>query len=660
VFEHLGGPGRRFRPAPARPEPSGGSFAAPGRRGASTAIRDQADIDAIERVAIEERLRTPVSSYAAIARQCAETPDAPALTFVVDGDPAGGEQRFDYRGLLACITQAANAFTSLGIGRGDVLSYLLPNLPETHFTLWGAEAVGIVNPLNPFLEVDHMAGILEAAQSKVLVAWGPQAEPGVWEKVELLRRRVPSLQTIVRVGGRGECPPWALDFETLLAAQPSDRLIAPEPPQGRDFVSYFHTGGTTGTPKLARRSHWNEAANAWAFTTAVDMGPGDVVLCGLPLFHSNAMMITGLAPFSVGAHVVMLSPSGYRHPRSIAAFWRSVERYRASLFSAVPTVLSALLNVPRDGADLSSLRFAICGAAPLSPELFQRFEQATGLKLLEGYGMTEATCVSSLNPRDGERRIGSIGLRLPYQDMKIALLDDDGQVLREADVDQIGHVLLRGPFVFAGYVQQKDNRGVCLDDGWLNSGDLGRRDADGYFWLTGRAKDLIIRGGHNIDPAMIEEGLMRHPAVELAAAVGKPDAHAGELPVAYVTLRRDAARCSAAELLAHARQHIAERAAVPSEVFIIEAMPLTAVNKIFKPALRQRAIAHALAAVVRSVCGPILVDVAVAPHALHGLSARIIAVLADVPVLDRERMIRQTESELARLSVHSEMSWRTE
>ena len=545
-------------------------------------LRDLADVEAIEGIPIAKRLAQPVSSYAALLRQAAATPAAPALTFVPTGNATEGETRYDYAALAARVTQVANAFVSLGIGRRDVVSYLLPNLPETHFTLWGAEAAGIVNPVNPFLEVDHMAGILNAAGTVVLVAQGRQAQPGIWEKVEALRAQVPTLRAVVRVGGSDACPPWAVDFETLLASQPGDALAGAVPPTGDDVASYFHTGGTTGTPKLARRTHFNEAANAWAVTTATAMGDGDVLLCGLPLFHSNAMMVTGLAPFSVGAHVVMLSVAGYRDPRTVGNFWRSVQRYRATLFSAVPTVLSALLNVPRDGVDLHSLRFAICGAAPLSPELFDRFEKATGLKLLEGYGMTEATCVSSLNPRDGHRAIGSIGLRLPYQEMKVAHLGADGEVLRAAGVDEIGTILLRGPYVFSGYMTEADNRGVCLADGWLNTGDLGRLDAKGYFWLTGRAKDLIIRGGHNIDPAMIEEGLMRHPAVELAAAVGKPDGHAGELPMAYVTLRKDTV-CSAAELLTHARTTITERAAVPVDVVVIAAMPLTAVNKIFKP-----------------------------------------------------------------------------
>ncbi|WP_133648723.1 acyl-CoA synthetase [Paraburkholderia flava] len=618
-------------------------------------LRDQVDIDLLERVPLADRLERPISSYAAIARQAANAPMATAITFVPTGDPDDGEQRYTYAMLLARITQVANALHGLGVQRGDVVSYMLPNLPETHFTLWGAEAVGIVNPINPFLEVDHIAGILNAAGTRVLVALGRQTTAGVWEKVEALRAHVPSLEAIVRIGGIDACPEWAQDFDAWLAKQPTEPQFRRPEAHGSDIASYFHTGGTTGTPKLARRSHFNESANAWGVTSAVDMGPQDTVLCGLPLFHSNAMMVTGLAPFSVGAHVVLLSDAGYRSPKTQASFWRSVQRYRATLFSAVPTVLSALLNVPRDGVDLSSLRFAICGAAPLSPELFQRFERASGLKLLEGYGMTEATCVSSINPRDGERPIGSIGLRLPYQEMKIVQLHPQGEIDRECDVDEIGTVVLRGPYVFSGYVKASDNKNVCLADGWLNTGDLGRRDANGYFWLTGRAKDLIIRGGHNIDPAMIEEGLMRHPAVDIAAAVGIPDGHAGELPMAYVTLRAGT-HASAEELLTHARSAITERAAIPVQVLVLEAMPLTAVNKIFKPALREMAIAKALTDTVQRVCGSAAkVDVDVRPHPKLGLESHVTVVLADVE--NRGALIAQTEAELGRLPVRWVARW---
>ena len=304
-----------------------------------------------------------------------------------------------------------------------------------------------------------------------------------------------------------------------------------------------------------------------------------MLLCGLPLFHVNGVMVTGLAPFHRGAQVLLAGPQGYRNPTPIQDFWKLVERYRVTSFSGVPTIYAALLQVPSDGRDLSSLRFALCGAAPMPVELIRQFEARTGLKVIEGYGLTEGTCGTSCNPR-GERRPGSIGLRLPYCQVKVAVLDGEGNYLRDAAPNEVGNLCLKGPTVFKGYLQQDRNRDIWVGDGWFNTGDLGRIDEDGYIWLTGRSKDLIIRGGHNIDPQMIEEALHRHPAVALAAAVGKPDAKAGELPVVYIQLKPGAS-ASEEELLEHASRHVPERAAVPKDVWLIESMPVTAVGKTF-------------------------------------------------------------------------------
>jgi len=270
-----------------------------------------------------------------------------------------------------------------------------------------------------------------------------------------------------------------------------------------------------------------------------------------------------------------------------------VERYKVTSFSGVPTIYAALLQVPSEGRDLSSLRFALCGAAPMPVELIRQFEAKTGLTVIEGYGMTEGTCGTSCNPRGGERRPGSIGLRLPYCELKSVILGGDGQYLRDAAVDEIGNICLRGPTVFKGYLQASKNKDIWVDGDWFNTGDLGRIDADGYIWLTGRSKDLIIRGGHNIDPQMIEEALHRHPAVAMAAAVGKPCLKAGELPVVYIQLK-PGMQASEAELLAHAAQHVPERAAVPKDVWLLDAIPVTAVGKTFKPALRLDAIRRVL------------------------------------------------------------------
>ena len=221
------------------------------------------------------------------------------------------------------------------------------------------------------------------------------------------------------------------------------------------------------------------------------------------------------------------------------------------------------------------------------------FEQAAGIPLCEGYGLTEAACISTLNPPQGERRPGSVGLRLPHQQLQAWKVDAAGQASAPCAPGEVGVIGLCGPNVFPGYLRERDNQGIWLQPGWLNTGDLGYLDADGYLHLTGRAKDLIIRGGHNIDPAMIEEALQLHPAVALAAAVGQPDLHAGELPVAYVTLTAGASVSSDA-LQEAAQTLVPERAAVPVRVEVLAQLPLTAVGKVAKAELRLRAAEHVL------------------------------------------------------------------
>jgi len=270
-------------------------------------------------------------------------------------------------------------------------------------------------------------------------------------------------------------------------------------------------------------------------------------------------------------------------------FWKLVERYEATFLITVPTAAAALMQ-RRVDADVSSLRLAISGSAAMPVELFHRFEAATGVKIMEGYGLTEATCLVAINPPFGERKIGSIGFPFPYTDVRILDCDAEGRIRRVCGVDEAGEICVRNPGVHADvYSQPERNRGVLAEGGYLRTGDLGRIDADGYIWITGRAKDLIIRGGHNIDPAVIEEALMQHPDVAFAGAIGQPDSRSGELPAAYVELV--AGRQAGVEaLLAHARARIAEPAAVPKHVEIMAELPKTAVGKIFKPDLRRRAI----------------------------------------------------------------------
>ena len=553
------------------------------------------------------------NTYALLARGAAMDPQAPALSFFARVEDHTQPVRWTHAGLLAEITRAANLLRRLGIQRGGVVAFILPNLPETHFTIWGAETAGIAFAVNPQLDGAQMAELLRAANVQWIVTLGPQPDADIWRRVAGAIAGLPNLQGILAVDPLRHLPGYSaeqhlpatlervpvLDFHAELARE-DGQALGFAPPTGSDIASYFCTGGTTGLPKIARHTQANEVANALqlaAVAGAHIAAPGRTALAALPLFHVNAQLGSGLTPFGHGGHVLLAPAAGYRSPGLIPRFWEIIAQHRVNTFSAVPTVYAALLQVPRDAHDLSSLKLAICGAAPMPVELFRSFERETGVRIVEGYGLTESTCVASINPPDGESRIGSIGLRLPWQAMRVMHIDAEGKCLGEAMPDEVGVLCLRGPNVFAGYLSAAHNQGTWLEvratDGslqqWLNTGDLGRQDVDGYFWLSGRKKELIIRGGHNIDPKSIEEVLAVHPAVALCAAVGRPDAYAGEVPVAYVQLRQGV-KASADDLLAYAAQHISERAAVPKAIHILGALPVTAVGKIFKPALSQREI----------------------------------------------------------------------
>jgi len=483
-----------------------------------------ADIEAFERVPLAER-KLARNTYDMLKQGAAINPDAAALHFFLQGTAYDHSVTFTYRQWLEQITQTANFFHTLGVGKDDVVSMILPNLPESYLAVVGGEAAGIVNPINPLLEPAVMADIMNAAGTKVLVTLGPFPKVPIWEKVAAVVSHVPTLETVVQVDLANYLPPAqqegirqmraaaepaavslpVLDFRSEVQQQPSDHLVSGREIQPDDIASYFHTGGTTGTPKLAQHTHANEVFDTWASSQMFTVEPGKVFYCGLPLYHVNGVTVTGLIPWSKGATVVLGTPQGYRGEGVIPNFWKIVAHYKVNFFSGVPTVYSMLLNVPVGESDVSSLEFAICGAAPMPVEVFRAFEERTGLRILEGYGLTEGTCVSSVNPSHGERRIGSIGFRLPYQEMKTAVLDSEGRYVRDCRADEIGVVLVRGPNVMPGYKEVEHNRNAWVDTGdgrgpWLNTGDLGRMDSDGYFWLTGRKKELIIRGGHNIDP----------------------------------------------------------------------------------------------------------------------------------------------------------------
>lgn len=575
-------------------------------------VQTLTDITGLESVPLADRHLAP-STYETLRRTAESAPEAPALSFFPQASVFRHTFDWNYAQLFAEITRAANAFHDLGIVAGEVLAFLLPNLPETHFTIWGGEAAGIVMAINPLLEARQITSLLQSAKASVVVTLAPTPGSDSWARLATQLADLPTVRHVVWVSLEayvGEPQRAALramaereraqhsdvsihDLRTLMDAQPGTHLKSGRQIRPDERSSYFCTGGTTGMPKIAARTHGSEVFNAWAMAAHLQpRSSSQVIFCGLPLFHVNGQLVTGLMPWALGDHVILGTAQGYRDPEVIPHFWEMVEHFGINFFSGVPTVYSALLRFDPSTRDLSSLRYALCGAAPMPVELFREFEQRTGVRLLEGYGLTEGACVSSVNPPDGERRIGSIGIRLAYQDMRAVILGATGEYERDAHTDEVGVIAICGPNLFAGYLDESHNQGLWIDiEGrrWLNTGDLGRQDAEGYFWLTGRKKELIIRGGHNIDPKQIEEVLQAHPAVALAAAIGSPDAYSGEIPVAYVQLKPGQS-CSGDELLAFASENISERAAVPKRVEVLNELPLTAVGKIFKPGLQQREV----------------------------------------------------------------------
>ena len=601
------------------------------------------------------------STYEAIQLGAALDPAASALQFLTRADPDEAPLTFTHAQLLARITQAANLFHTLGVGAGGVVSLLLPLVPQAFAALFGAQAVGVANPVNPMLSAAQLADILRAAGTRVLVTLGPTEGSDTWDKVRALREQLPELRAVLVVGGAAHLETAADDFDAALNKQPADRLLSGRLPRAGDIAGYFHTGGTTGTPKLVRHTHANQVYQAWGLRLMGLAGPGRAVLFGLPLFHVGGALTQGLATLANGGCLVVLGPAGWREPGALPNVWRLLQRYRAPLFGGVPTVLAGALHVPREGADLSALQLVSGGGSAIPVAVIQTYELQLKLPVLEVYGMTETASVHCMGYPDMPRTAGAVGRPLPHSRVRVVKLDAEGRYVADCAPDEIGVVAMAGPGVFGGYLMQRHNEGAFVEPGWVNSGDLGRLDAQGQVWITGRAKDLIIRGAHNIDPAPIEELLYRHPAVALAALVGQPDAHAGELPVAYVQLKPDVVANAdelMGELMAYLREHTPERAALPVALHFVEPMPLTAVGKIFKPALRIDAIERVARALLNDLTAQgVQLEVLVRADATHGQVIRVTlggqAAAGAGP--EHERVARAVHQRLDPLTVRHEL-----
>jgi fatty-acyl-CoA synthase len=566
----------------------------------------------------KEILPLPASTYQLLLDAARAWPDGIATQWIPD--PADHTRRLDwsYAELAGTVTRIANALTALGVRRGDAVTLAGASTSMLYAATLAAQAAGIAAPVNPALSGERIAELVRRTRSRVLVAAGPELDPQLWPRLlEVARQAGMTAVLALRPdGARGDPPalgpagdgdpdgrgPVVAYLDEVIAGQPADHLAGADLPEAGDLAAFVHTGGTTGAPKVAAHTHANQLACAYGIAVCSGLAAGEGVLGGLPLFHVNALIVTGIAPMFSGARVVWPGPAGYRDKALYARFWTIIEHYQIAAMSAVPTVYGTLAQVPVD-ADIAALRLPIAGAAPLPASVREDFAAHTGRRLLEGYGLTEATCATTWT-RPGEERPGSVGRVLPGQQIK-AVTAGPGGSWTDCAPGQTGVLVIGGPAVFAGYVTDpalggpRVSRDGIVRDGWLDTGDLGMVDAGGFVSLTGRAKDLIIRGGHNIDPTVIEDALLAHPAVAAAAAVGRPDRHAGEVPVAYV-VPAGPGPFDEAGLLAWAADAIGEAAARPKRIYPMTAIPVTEVGKPFKPALAAdaavRAITEALTA----------------------------------------------------------------
>ena len=451
----------------------------------------------------------------------------------------------------ARVRSVAGLLAQHGVRRGDVVATLLANRVELVLTLFAAWQLGAaVTPINPALTDAEAAYQLEDSAARLVVVDNRPSPSGTASALEVAEF-------------------WTAPIEV----ETGDPVLDPA-----GLALLIYTSGTTGKPKGVMLDHANLEAMCAMMLDAFELDQNDRCLLVLPLFHVNGIVVSVLSPLLAGASTTI---AGRFSP---GRFFDDVRRCRPTYFSAVPAIYAMLSNLPETvRPDTSSLRFVVCGAAPMPAELITRFERRFGVTLVEGYGLSEGTCASTVNPLHGVRKPGTVGLPLPGQ--RVELWDPDGNPVAPGES---GEVVISGPNVMRGYLNRPGETAKTVVDGWLHTGDIGRFDSDGYLVLVDRVKDMIIRGGENLYPKEIESVIYQHPAVLEAAVIGRAHEIYGEVPVGYVSLRDSvpAAAVTVEDLLAHCRANLSSYK-VPVELTVLPTLPKNSVGKIDKPTLRR-------------------------------------------------------------------------
>jgi long-chain acyl-CoA synthetase len=465
------------------------------------------------------------------------------------------EIELTYAGLQEMTARGAAMLRDRGMRPGDRVGVMLPNVPAFVVLYYSIlRAGGIVVPMNVLLKRREVAYYLGDSGARLLFAFDD-----VREDAELGGA---DAEAEVMVLERGGLPGW------LEPHHPEPEVAETEP---GDTAVILYTSGTTGQPKGAELTHSNLDGNAEVVqSTLTKIGPEDIVLGALPLFHSFGQTAAMNATLRSGGCLALLPR--FDPERALEA----MQSLGVTVFLGVPTMYAAMLNLPgRERFELSALRTCVSGGQSLPVELLRGFEEAFGCKILEGYGLSETSPVACQNRPDRERKPGSIGIPVEGTEMKV--VDESGKEVADGEV---GEILIRGPNIMKGYWQRPDATAEAISEGWLRSGDLGRRDSDGYFYVVDRKKEMIIRGGYNVYPREVEEVLYEHPAVEGAAVIGFPDPVHGEEIGAAVVLKGGVS-ASAEDLQEHVKEQLAAYK-YPRRIWFIEELPKGPTGKVLK------------------------------------------------------------------------------
>ncbi len=482
-----------------------------------------------------------------LTRTAAEHPGRPAVRL--------DDAVLTYRELEESARRVTTLLSDRGVGPGDRVGLVLPNVPAFPMLFYGALMAGaVVVPMNPLLKGREVKYYLEDSGASIVFAWQDMAEEA----------------------GKG-AEAVGIECVAVGPADFADMLTQHEPAtdvvdrDGDDTVVLLYTSGTTGEPKGAELTHGNMISNAAVSAeTLIELTPEDVVMGCLPLFHCFGLTCGLNASVLTGACLTLV-------PRfDPAKALEVVGRDTVTVFEGVPTMYAAMLQVKdADAFDVSSLRTCISGGSAMPVEVMKNFEKTFDCVVLEGYGLSETSPVASFNQPGRERKPGSIGL--PVRGVEMKLVDDEG---KDADEGEVGEIAIRGENVMKGYWQRQEETGKAIPDGWFLSGDMAKRDGDGYYFIVDRKKDLIIRGGYNVYPREVEEALYEHDAVAEVAVVGIPHDELGEEVGAAVALKEDSP-ASEAELRDFAKERLAAYK-YPRVVWVVDELPKGPTGKILR------------------------------------------------------------------------------